>query len=66
LEEKVPYKVTEIRDFGRQHLLLYLYNYNYPDRLFETFLLQPGLADAFREALQSVQLQNGKEANIHI
>jgi hypothetical protein len=59
LDEKVPYKVTEIHDSGRRKLLR-LYNYKYPNRLFETFLLHPGLAEAFREALKLMQLKNGR------
>jgi hypothetical protein len=65
LEENVPYKVTEIHDSGRR-ILLRLYNYKYPNRLFETFLLHPGLVEASREALKFIRLKNGKEASIHI
>jgi hypothetical protein len=65
LEKRLPYKVTEIRDCGEQ-ILLQLFNYRYPAQLFETLLLYPGLADAFREAVRSIHFKNGNEANIHL
>jgi hypothetical protein len=65
LEKRVPYKITEIGECSVQ-LLLQLFNYKYPTQLFETLLLHPGLADAFRKAVQCIHFENGNEANIHL
>jgi hypothetical protein len=65
LEKRVPYKVTEIRECSGQ-LLLQLFNYKYPTQLFETLLLHPGFADAFRKAVQCIRFLNGNEVNIHL
>jgi hypothetical protein len=65
LERGVPYRITEICECSGR-ILLRLFSYKYPTLLFETLLLHPGLADAFRKAVECIHHVNGNEANIHL
>jgi hypothetical protein len=65
MEKRVPFKITKICDSG-ERLLLQFFDYRYPAKLFETLLLHPGLADAFREAVRSIHFKNDNKAHIHL